>query len=482
MGFTKITTEVKNISALPDKVNDQASWLKGKFDQAGETIKTAVNGLIDELTSKTAGESIGVDITSVTSKTLQAVLEAFETAIADRYTKTETDTLVSSGINSLVADVDVNLTTGVITVTKKDGTSETFDTALEKVPAKFEFVESGGAYYLKITNVDNTSTQTDITSLMNIYKFNNSDEVAFSTSGTGNEKTITASIRANSIGLDKLSLTAVSTIEGYKNSAADSASAAALSATSAENSATTATEKAEVATASAETATSKANEATASATTATTKASEASASAAEAKSWAEQAQASSQGGDMLKATYDTNNSGVVDNAEKLGGQLPEYYQKSIVIEASADNVVDFNTLPEPGVYLIKGFNSASSAGAVNTVTNAPVWNAGSAVNLDVFVFVVAETTGVIKQTLILGNALNSIKIRYYDTSTWLAWDDTILSASSITAGTFRGKVVANDTAEVGLTQPQIRNITASTTDLTAGTSALTTGEIYLVFE
>lgn len=30
-------------------------------------------------------------------------------------------------------------------------------------------------------------------------------------------------------------------------------------------------------------------------------------------------------GDMMKNVYDTDNSGVVDNAEKLGGQLPSYY-------------------------------------------------------------------------------------------------------------------------------------------------------------
>ena len=36
-------------------------------------------------------------------------------------------------------------------------------------------------------------------------------------------------------------------------------------------------------------------------------------------------------GDMLKATYDSNGSGIVDNSEKLGGQLPSYYaQKSEV--------------------------------------------------------------------------------------------------------------------------------------------------------
>lgn len=32
-------------------------------------------------------------------------------------------------------------------------------------------------------------------------------------------------------------------------------------------------------------------------------------------------------GDMMKSTYDTNNNGVVDDAEKLGGQSPEYYAK-----------------------------------------------------------------------------------------------------------------------------------------------------------
>lgn len=34
-------------------------------------------------------------------------------------------------------------------------------------------------------------------------------------------------------------------------------------------------------------------------------------------------------GDMSKSTYDTDNSGVVDNAEKLGGKLPSAYQKAI---------------------------------------------------------------------------------------------------------------------------------------------------------
>ena len=56
------------------------------------------------------------------------------------------------------------------------------------------------------------------------------------------------------------------------------------------------------------------------------------------------------------------------------------------------------------------------------------------------------------------------------------------AASTITAGTLGGKVLANATAAATLTDAQVRNIKASTTDLTAGTSSLTTGDIYIVYE
>lgn len=41
-------------------------------------------------------------------------------------------------------------------------------------------------------------------------------------------------------------------------------------------------------------------------------------------------------GDMLKSRYDTNNDGVVDNAEKLGGQLPSYYARAEDLASKAD--------------------------------------------------------------------------------------------------------------------------------------------------
>ncbi len=283
MGFNRLTKSVLNISGLPDKVQNQASTLKALFDQAGVDIKEALNALMTELEATTAANNIGADVGSVATKTVQAILTAYEESIADRYTKTESDTLISQNTNNLVEDVDINLTTGVITVTKKDGTVETFDTAIEKVPAKFEIVETNGSYALKITNVDGTSTQTDITHLMNIYTFNNSDTINFEVAGEGNEKAVVATIKANSIGLDKLSLTVVSTLEGYMNSAKDSATAAKTSETNARTSEINAAN-------SANTATNKATEATTAANTATTKAAEAQKSAQDAEYWASQAQ------------------------------------------------------------------------------------------------------------------------------------------------------------------------------------------------
>lgn len=56
------------------------------------------------------------------------------------------------------------------------------------------------------------------------------------------------------------------------------------------------------------------------------------------------------------------------------------------------------------------------------------------------------------------------------------------AASNVTAGTLAGQVKANATAVQTLTTAQLRNIQASQTDLTAGTSALTTGDLYAVYE
>ena len=56
------------------------------------------------------------------------------------------------------------------------------------------------------------------------------------------------------------------------------------------------------------------------------------------------------------------------------------------------------------------------------------------------------------------------------------------NASDVTAGTFGGQVTANAEAVADISVSQVRNIMASMTDLTAGTSSLTSGNMYLVYE
>ena len=70
----------------------------------------------------------------------------------------------------------------------------------------------------------------------------------------------------------------------------------------------------------------------------------------------------------------------------------------------------------------------------------------------------------------------------YDGTYWVVEGLTKPVASDITAGTLGGQVVANADAQADLTVSQVRNIYAGTTDLVAGTSELTTGAIYLVYE
>lgn len=493
MAFTRFTKSVLNVSALPDRVQNQAQALKATFDQAGVDIQEALNSLMAELEKSTSASNIGANVGTVTTKTVQAILTAFESAIANRYTKTEAETLLATGTNNLVADIDVNLTTGVITVTKKDGTVETIDTAIEKVPAKFEIVESGDTFTLKITNVDGTTTQTDITNFMNIYNFNNSDNITFEVTGEGTEKTVTANIKANSIGLDKLSLSVVSTLEGYMNSAKDSATAAKTSETNARNSELNALE-------AENTAVTKAAEAAASASAAKTSETNAAESADEAEYWAKQAQDSSQGGDMQKSTYDADRDGVVDNSAKLGGQLPSYYAKATdlsdkadknyvdtaidnlqykVLEASTDNVVDFNTLTDKGIYMIKNCTT-------DTTLNAPKYINSTFVH-EIFVQVThaykdGELSYVYQKVSMSNHVTFFVRqTTVDDLSSWGSWDKTV-AASDVSAGTLSGQVKANITAVAALDKAQVRNITASTADLTAGTSALATGDIVFVYE
>ena len=67
-------------------------------------------------------------------------------------------------------------------------------------------VDDGGKTYLVITNQDGSQTRTDVSKLIDTYTFVNSSEVSFSLGGSGNNRTVTASLRPNSIDTDLFTL------------------------------------------------------------------------------------------------------------------------------------------------------------------------------------------------------------------------------------------------------------------------------------
>lgn len=129
MGFTKSTTDIANISKLPNVVNNQAAFLKGEFDKGPLQVQTDHNALIDELEAQTASANLGAtDPTAPEGEnksTVQTVLnnlhernnnldETKEGIIKDA---TEKEELVDGDLTPVIDSEDKN-TTKKVTFTK----------------------------------------------------------------------------------------------------------------------------------------------------------------------------------------------------------------------------------------------------------------------------------------------------------------------------------------------------------------------------
>ena len=142
-----------------------------------------------------------------------------------------------------------------------------------------------------------------------------------------------------------------------------------------------------------------------------------------------------------------------------------------VLEASTDNVVDFNTLTDEGIYLIKNCTTETVLNCVSTSTTPR--------SFFLEVTSVSETTCV--QRLKYANTIPNYVRSFMSNGSWSNWSCK-MGAGAVGSGTLGGKVVADASVVATLTDSQIRNIQASTTDLTAGSSTLATGDIMFVYE
>lgn len=156
-------------------------------------------------------------------------------------------------------------------------------------------------------------------------------------------------------------------------------------------------------------------------------------------------------GDMVRATYDANENGIVDDSEKLGGQLPSYYAKASDLAAKADSAA---------------LAAVATSGSYDDLSDKPTIPPAVTIDSTITEDGTNPVTGGAIYTALAGKANAS----------------HTQSAGTITAGTLGGQVQANATAAATLDVAQVRSIRAGTADLTPGESALASGEVYLVYE
>ena len=219
----------KQVTDAADRPTGTAQQIKYLFDRlALEVVIPALNALIDELTNSGAA-SVGTSISGVAGTDVQTVLEGLKALIDDRYTKEQADGLLSDKVSkaefaSVLADMSID-ENGVITVTRKNGTTKQWDTALEKIAINFDF--DAETQKLKLTLEDGTTKEVDLSAFVKPNEFVDSSCIDFITVYT--DGTVTATIKAGSVTDEMLDSALKEALIAYRDAAASSAAAAAAS-------------------------------------------------------------------------------------------------------------------------------------------------------------------------------------------------------------------------------------------------------------
>ena len=264
--------------------------------------------------------------------------------IDDRVIILDTTKATKAEVATLVADVTFEESTGIITITKKNGSKVTIDTQMEKIAVNFTYNPT--TQQIILTLIDGTKQYIDLSALITQYEFLDSDTVAFYIDSSGKVSAIVkegsieekhlepnylakikveaakaelsqkaaATSEANAKASEnaaKASETAAKTSEtnakASETAAAKSATAAAISETNAKASETSASQSAATATSEAASASQSASTAIDKATIATQKATEIIGKAESAADSATKAQSYAVGGTGSREGEDSDN-------------------------------------------------------------------------------------------------------------------------------------------------------------------------------
>lgn len=192
-------------------------------------------------------ENYPSDATPLNEANLNSLDSATDT-IDDRVITLDTTKATKTEVATLVSDVTFEESTGIITITKKNGSRVTIDTQMEKIAVNFTYNQT--TQQIILTLIDGTKQYIDLSALITQYEFLDTDTVAFIIDTDGK---VSAIVKEGSIKEEHLEPNYLAKVKVEVAKAQTSASNAA---TSEDNARSAATEAQDSATAAA---TSKSN-------------------------------------------------------------------------------------------------------------------------------------------------------------------------------------------------------------------------------
>lgn len=138
-------------------------------------------------------ENYPSDATPLNDTNLNKLDSATDT-IDDRVIALDTTKATKTEVATLVADVTFEESTGIITVTKKNGSVITIDTQMEKIAVNFTYDPT--TEQIILTLIDGTKQYIDLSALITQYEFLDSDTVAFT---VGTDGKVSAIVKEGSI-------------------------------------------------------------------------------------------------------------------------------------------------------------------------------------------------------------------------------------------------------------------------------------------
>lgn len=177
-------------------------------------------------------ENYPSDATPLNEANLNNLDSATDT-IDDRVITLDTTKATKTEVATLVSDVTFEESTGIITITKKNGSKFTIDTQMEKIAVNFDYNPT--TEQIVLTLIDGTKQYIELSALITQYEFLDTDTVAFT---IGTDGKVSAIVKEGSIKEEHLEPNYLAKVKVEVAKAQTSASNAATSEDNARSAAT----------------------------------------------------------------------------------------------------------------------------------------------------------------------------------------------------------------------------------------------------